>query len=105
MKTGDMIKKAGLKATPQRKMVYEIMMGLRHSSMDEIFERVRRQNPEINISTIYRILDTFCISGLISKINHPDGKCFYDINPSAHHHVFLDNEVIDYIDPELTELI
>ena len=38
-------------------------------------------------------------------MNHPSGKCYYDITVGEHHHVFRDNEIIDYIDSELTTLI
>ena len=51
MNTGEIIKKAGLKATPQRKMVYELMTELRHSPIDEIIARIQQQNPEITVST------------------------------------------------------
>jgi len=105
MNIGKIIKEAGLKATPQRKMIYELMTELGHSSIDEIIARVQQQNPEITLSTIYRILDSFCKAGLLSKMNHPDGKCCYDVTLMEHHHVFLDDEITDYIDPELTMLI
>jgi Fe2+ or Zn2+ uptake regulation protein len=105
MDTGVIIKKAGLKATPQRKMVYRIMAELGHCPIDEVIMRVRQQNPEITVSTVYRILDSFCEVGLISKMNHPGGKSYYDITPSVHHHVFINNEVIDYVNPELTTII
>ena len=105
MNIAEIIKKAGLKATPQRKMVYEIMKELGHSPIDEIITRVQQQNPEMMVSTVYRILDTFCKVELLSKIKHPNGKDFYDITSSDHHHVFINNKVIDYIDPELTEVI
>jgi len=81
------------------------MMELGHSSIDEIISRVQQKNPEITISTVYRILDSFYVTGLLSKMNHPSGKYYYDITPSEHHHVFTDKEVIDYVDPELTEMI
>ena len=105
MNIGKIIKEAGLKATPQRKMIYELMTVLGHSSIDEIIARVQQQNPEITLSTIYRILDSFCKAGLLSKMNHPGGKCCYDVTLMEHHHVFLDDEITDYIDPELTMLI
>lgn len=105
MNIGDIIKKKGLKATPQRKMIYELMTELGHSPIDGIIARVRKINPEITISTVYRILDSFCKAGLLSKVEHPDGKIFFDITLSDHHHVFVNNEVIDYTDPELTNLV
>ena len=105
MNIGEIIKKAGLKATPQRKMLYGLMVELGHSPVDEIIARVQQQSADMTISTIYRILDTFCKAGLLSKMNHPNGKSFYDITPTDHHHILMDNEIIDYIDPELTMLI
>ena len=105
MNIGAIIRQTGLKATLQRKTVYEAMIKLQHSSIDNIIAMVQQQNPGITISTIYRILDSFCATGLLSKMNHPNGKCCYDITPSEHHHVFANNEIIDYIDTELTELV
>jgi Fe2+ or Zn2+ uptake regulation protein len=105
MNTAAIIKKAGLKATPQRKIVYKIMMDLLHSPIDEITEKVQQQNSDITVSTVYRILDTFCDAGLISKFKHPNGKWYFDITPSDHHHIFTNDEVMDYVDAELTELV
>ena len=105
MNVGDIIKETGLKATPQRKMIYELMIELGHSTIDEIIAKVQQQNPEITLSTVYRIMDSFCKVKLLSKTTHPNGKCYYDITPTDHHHVFIGNQMIDYNDPELTGLI
>lgn len=105
MNIGEIIKKAGLKATPQRKIVYELMTKLGHSPIDEIIAKVQKLNPEITVSTVYRIIDSFCGAGLLSKIDHPNGKCYYDITTSNHYHVIKGNKIIDYFDPELMELV
>jgi len=42
---------------------------------------------------------------LLSKLNHPNGKCYCYIRVGERHYIFIDNEMIDYIDPELTDLI
>ena len=99
------LNEAGLKATPQRKTIYRLMTELCHSPVDEIIAKVQQQNSGITVSTVYRILDTFCKAGLLSIMNHPGGKRFYDITPADHHHIFMDNKIIDYIDSELTTLI
>ena len=59
MESTGIIKNAGLKITPQRKVVYEVMMELRHAAIDEIIKSVQSKDNEITISTIYRILDSF----------------------------------------------
>lgn len=101
----DIIKGAGLKVTLQRKIIYEIMLSLGHATIEDIAAKVREENPEITLSTVYRILDSFCRAKLLSRVNHPDGKSYFDITPSDHHHVIVDDELIDYSDVELTKLI
>ena len=77
----EIIKNAGLKITPQCKVVYEVMMELRHAAIDEIIKCVQSKDNEITISTIYRILDSFCKNNLLSLVFHPEvGKNYYDIS-------------------------
>lgn len=100
------IKEAGLKLTPQRREVYEAMMQLRHATVEDIIERVRSRNKEVTVSTIYRILDSFCSANILSFIYHPDtGKCYYDITVAEHHHLFDGTTIDDYADSELSCLI
>ena len=105
MKIGEIIKKAGLKATPQRKMIFELMTELGHGSIDDIIVRVQQKSPEMTLSTVYRTLDAFCKYGLLSKMCHPSGKSYYDVTIWEHHHVFMNHKITDYVDPELTTLI
>jgi Fe2+ or Zn2+ uptake regulation protein len=106
MESIDRIKAAGLKLTPRRKGVYETMMELRHATIEAIIEHMRSKDDTITVSTIYRILDSFCKAKVLSLISHPDtGRCCYDITVDHHHHLFDGYEIVDYNDPELTELI
>lgn len=106
METIEDIKNAGLRITPQRKAVYEAMIELRHATIDEIIKKVQSQDSEITVSTVYRILDSFCAANLLSLVFHPDmGKSYYDITVSEHHHVFKGQQIVDYIDDGLTALI
>ena len=78
MESTEIIKNAGLKITPQRKVVYEVMMELRHAAIDEIIKSVQSKDNEI---TIYRILDSFCKANLLSLVFHPEeGKIYYDLS-------------------------
>ena len=106
METIDNIKLAGLRITPQRKAVYEAMMELRHASIDETIKKVQSKDGEMTVSTIYRILNSFCTANLLSNIFNPDaGKSYYDITVAEHHHVFKGEQVMDYMDDELTAMI
>lgn len=106
METTDKIREVGLKLTPQRKAVYEAMMELRHAPIESIISCVQSKDKEITLSTVYRILDSFCKAGLLSLVCHPEtGKCYYDITVHNHHHLFNGQQIMDYEDPELTLLI
>ena len=106
MNTSDKMRSMGLKATPQRRLVYEIVFELCHASIEEIIAKVQLSNSEITVSTIYRILNSFCDHNLLAKIYHPNGKTYYDINTHEHQHIItLEQDLIDLDDPELTQLI
>lgn len=47
MESTEIIKNAGLKITPQRKVVYEVMMELRHAAIDEIIKCVQSKDNQI----------------------------------------------------------
>ncbi len=100
------IKDAGLKVTPQRRAVYEAMRVLRHATVDDIIAMVQSHDREVTVSTIYRILDSFCAARVLSCIYHPEtGKCYYDITVDEHHHIFDGKSIADYSDPELSRII
>ena len=106
MESIENIKAAGLKLTPQRKAVYEVMMKLRHAKLEEIVESLKAEYDNRTLSTVYRVLESFCRAGLLSLISHPEtGDCYYDITVKSHHHVFDGNEIVDYKDDELTQLV
>ena len=100
------IKAAGLKATPQRRAIYEIMQDACHCSIDEIIARIKEEQPDVTVSTVYRILDSFCETGLLTKFVNAEGKTIFDITPHEHHHIqTADNEFIDIDDKQLSTLI
>lgn len=106
MEIRNKIKASGLKATPQRRAVYEVMQELGHCSIDEVIARVRALNPDITVSTIYRIMDSFCQVGLLSRFIGVTGKTIFDITPEEHHHIFTaQNTIVDIEDKQLTEMI
>lgn len=106
MEFTEKMKSAGLKATPQRRFIYGVVVELAHASVEEIIEKVRQEDPNLMLSTIYRILNSFWEGGVLSKINHPNGKTYYDINTTEHHHFITEQQtLVDIDDSELTEII
>ncbi|MCF0209430.1 MAG: transcriptional repressor [Bacteroidaceae bacterium] len=100
------IKAAGLKMTPQRIAVYRTMMTLRHAKLEQIVESLKAEYSNLTLSTVYRVLESFCKAGVLSLVCHPEtGECYYDITVKNHHHLFNGSEIVDYRDEELTSLV
>lgn len=100
------IREAGLRVTPQRRLVYGVMQELRHATLEEIAERVAKEDSMVNLSTVYRILNSFVEARVLSVIYHPDtGKSYYDITIGEHHHVFDGQDIVDFKDSGLTKVI
>ena len=64
MESTEIIKNAGLKITPQRKVVYEVMMELRHATIDEIIKCVQSKDNanerNENLFSNCRVQPIFC---------------------------------------------
>lgn len=84
----EMLAGKGLKNTKTRVLVLEI---LDHASnpmtVDEIFLTLKRNEPSINLSTVYRTLDTLVKSGFILKATlMEDSRARYEYNRMEHRH-------------------
>ncbi len=106
METIENIKHAGLKLTPQRRMIYETMTRLRHATLEDIENNLRQKGVEMATSTVYRVLESFCRAGVLSLFFHPEtGKGYYDITTKEHHHIFSDAQVSDFEAPGLSDVV
>ena len=48
----------GLRLTPQRELVLSAVRELGHATPEEVAEKVRKTHPGINLSTVYRNLES-----------------------------------------------
>lgn len=98
----------GLRVTPQRIAILKAMMYLKnHPTADQIFESIRKSNPNISPATVYKVLDAFVSAGLIKTVKTDFDIKRYDAISGKHHHLyFTDSDIIkDYEDEELNALL
>ena len=98
----------GLKVTPQRTAVLEVVMNLRnHPTADEIVQYLRITYPHIPIGTVYKILDKFHKLGIIDKVKTDNELIRYDPVKTRHHHIYsTENESIkDFYDDDLDKIL
>lgn len=98
----------GLKVTPQRTAVLEVIMNLHnHPTADEIVQYLRITYPHIPIGTVYKILDKFTKLGIIDKVKTDNELIRYDPVRTRHHHLYsTDNDNIqDFYDDQLDKIL
>jgi Fur family peroxide stress response transcriptional regulator len=98
----------GLKVTPQRTAVLEVILNLNnHPTAENIVEYLRLNFPHIPIGTVYKILDAFVGKGIISKVKTDNDIIRYDPVKEKHHHLYYadSDRIEDYYDPELNKIL
>ncbi len=79
------LKKAGLKATGPRIKILEILESSEHLSAEDIYRELIKNNEDIGLATVYRVLTQFESAGLVIKHNFEEGRAVYEILPNEHH--------------------
>jgi len=108
MNIPDLLKKAGLKCTTQRRIVLEALIHLNnHPTVDELTGYIHKTHPEIAQGTIYHILGVFLEKGLARNVMSDGLPLRYEFAVEKHHHLhFIDSgEIKDYPDPELDRIL
>ena len=82
---------SGLRPTPHREVVYEVILSRRdHPTAEEVFDRVKTRMPGISLATVYNCLDALVQCGLIKQVNfvrEPTRYC-----PNLHEHAHFHDE-------------
>ena len=98
------LRAAGLRLTPQRRAVIEIMAENRsHPTAEEVAAAVAVTTPGVSLSTIYKVLHELNDLELVREIDVPGAKRF-DAEPNDHVHVLCAHcgKMLDAPLPEAT---
>ncbi len=81
-------KEKGLKITPQRLAVYEILLRREdHPTVEEIYEEVKEIYPFVSLATVYRTVETLEDLGFIKRVAYWGSSVRYDANIQEHDHL------------------
>jgi Fur family ferric uptake transcriptional regulator len=82
------LKEKGLKLTPQRRLIIDILhdSGARLTA-EEIIEHVRTRMPGVNKSTIYRTLELLEKTGCVFKSQSGDQPVYHHAEHGRHYHL------------------
>lgn len=83
----NLLKGASLKNTKQRYFILSIIeLSKEPITAEEIYKFLQDENKDINLSTVYRTLNTLSEKNVLLKILKTDGTAAYQLNDSFHYH-------------------
>ncbi len=90
----NLLRRAGLRPTRQRLVLGWLLFSKRgrHVRAEMLHEEAKAANIHISLATVYNTLHHFTEAGLLRPIGVDGSKSFFDTNPTAHHHFFVDQE-------------
>ena len=89
--THDLLQPCHKRLTPQRELVLSAVRALGHATPEEVAEKVRQTHPGINLSTVYRNLETLENVGLVqhTHLGH-GGATYHAAEELTHLHLVCD---------------
>ena len=80
----------GLKSTRQRSLIIDLFFDLDgHHSVEQIWSKVRLQDPKVSVATVYRTMKLLAESGLADAHAFGDGQTRYEPAIGKEHHDHL----------------
>lgn len=82
------LRRNGLKLTPQRRLIIDIIHEADdHVTAEDIIIHVTKKMPGVNKSTIYRTLDLLEKTGCVYKSGSREGSIYHHAEEGMHHHL------------------
>jgi Fur family ferric uptake transcriptional regulator len=80
----------GLKMTTQREKILEVFLETQgHVTAEQLYDRLKRIDPSIGFTTVYRSLRLLCACGLAQERSFGHGPTRYENAYTRHHHDHL----------------
>lgn len=100
------IQKAGLKRTSQRDLILEVFLRTEeHLSSEDLYNLVKKEDPSIGQTTVYRTLKLLTEAGLAREVRFGDGRTHYEHNYNHEHHDHMIcvecGKIIEFFSPPL----
>jgi len=92
----EVLKDKGYKLTPQRRAILNSIIenNGNHLTVEELYEKVKKDCPEIGLATVYRTVQLLEEVGFICKLDFDEGCSRYELvneNEEHHHHHLICN--------------
>lgn len=99
---------AGLKMTNPRRVILDVLSHAHdHPSVEEVYERAKKEDSSISMATVYRTLGLLDELGLVFRHEFSDADfARYEVNTEHHHHLIdIDSgKVIEFQNEKIEEM-
>jgi Fur family transcriptional regulator, ferric uptake regulator len=80
------LREAGKRITPQRQLVLSVLAGVDgHLDAQEIYERGRRRDPRLSLSTVYRTISALKETGAVRELHLEGEQHHYELDKKKEH--------------------
>lgn len=84
----DFLKSKGLKVTPQRLAIFNVLSHTTcHPSAETIYNALQETFPTMSLATVYKTLDCFKKNNLVQELNVGEDSFRYDVTVDSHPHL------------------
>lgn len=84
------LKQANLRSTERRKKMLNILLNAPQPlSPEEIFLKLKEEDINVNLSTVYRAMQVFERKGLVIKNLRSNGIAYFQMNTDDHRHLII----------------
>lgn len=94
----DRFRSEGLKVTPQRQAVFEVLYDNHvHPTAEAVHAEITKTMPMVSLRTVYQTLNDLTAMGELGHIHVGTGSTRFDPNTELHHHLVCDEcgKVVD----------
>ena len=105
----DVLRRQGLKYTPQRVVILEEVIKDRgHRECEDIYMALRQNGSHVSRATIYRTMDILVKNEFVRKMKIGDGRTRYESKVGSPHHdhliCTLCGEIVEFVDQDIEDI-
>ena len=82
----DRMKQAGLRHTPQRSHIVELLLELSHPTAEQIYAAMSETFPYVSQATVYSTLKKLKELGIVSELTYGDKSSHFELADDDHWH-------------------
>jgi len=88
----EILRRRGIKVTPQRLCVFRLLHGNdTHPTAEAVYAAARAELPTLSLRTVYAILDELADLGEIQILSFGSGASRFDPHVGSHHHLVCES--------------